>query len=301
MPFSTVVVCACALVWFSPIHVVFFSSQNWNSASFSPHRNIAALFFVIKRHNEVLYSLYGQRIYLTHRRSNSLQKAGAFGGLWGREIKLRRYAVAFWAFFWEKEGEKKALKFDKKESISTKLEERREHASFLPPSQNQATKLTGDKKTWEDWEAEKETSRSCNQAPSSCVRSPFIAECGLFILNGVCTVVKNALLCQCVRVVERVSGMRERKEAEKWARDEGEREKKSSRGVGWDSVWGGMWGMRGVWTMTSLLQWAAEATKTAAAPQIYGGSQTLHHFSFSLHLMWVFDWYPDGDDLYCDL
>lgn len=92
MAFSTVVVCIWApslfFFDFSPIHFFFFSTQSWNSSSFGPHRNRAALFLAIKGHNEVLYSLYGQRIYLTRRRSNTVYKK-----IW-RPVRARKKAAA---------------------------------------------------------------------------------------------------------------------------------------------------------------------------------------------------------------
>lgn len=66
---------------------------------------------------------------------HSLQKAGAFRGLRGQEIKLQprtlQYVVAYRAFKWEKKKEKekkKALKLDKKERKSAKPEKRKENA-----------------------------------------------------------------------------------------------------------------------------------------------------------------------------
>lgn len=94
------------------------------------------------------------------------------------------------------------MKLDKKERKSAKLEKRKENESFPSRSRNQATKLTGDKKTWEDREAEKETSGGCKQAAFLMCEEPFFfffTERRLVILNGVCVFIRTVLLCECAR------------------------------------------------------------------------------------------------------
>lgn len=82
------------------------------------------------------------------------------------------------------------------------VKEHNEALYFPSRSRNQATKLTGDKKTWEDREAEKETSGGCKQAAFLMCEKPFFFLVFFFrlvILNGVCVFIRTVLLCECAR------------------------------------------------------------------------------------------------------